>query len=202
MLMNIECSIVQSIKVALTFDNNKTKEREIAVGDLCYFEFNKNGKRKTIEGKVIKIAVDSTLDPRSWFIVVDGSLDFSGQMERFSPNQILDVDIIQKHDTIQYVSTPNDATRVSSIRIYNGQLQISTDDGYSWLVPVNLDGALQESDDEDTTVVETCKPKKKKKKPVYIVDDDEDSDDSDEEEDEETDSDDTDDYDTIEDESY
>lgn len=139
-LMNIECSVIESLKIALTFDDNKVKEREIAVGDLCSFEFNKNGRRKMIEGKIIKICAADVTNTSSWYIIVDGSMDYFGQMERFCPNQILDVDIIQKHDTLQYISTPNDSTRISSIRVVEGVLQVSTDGGYSWFTPKNVVG--------------------------------------------------------------
>lgn len=135
MLMNIDCSIIQSIKVSLTFDNNKIKEREISVGDLCMFEFNKNGKRKMIEGRVIKICAGDTLDVKAWYIIVDGSLSFAGQTERFCPTQILDVDVIQKHDAKSYVETPNDSTRVTHIAVKNGYLKVSTDGGYSYFSP-------------------------------------------------------------------
>ncbi len=196
MLMNIECSIVQSLKVALTFDNNKTKEREIAVGDLAYFEFNKNGKRKTIEGKVIKIGLSDTVNSTSWFIIVDGSLDYSGQMERFCPNQILDCEIIQKHDSVQYITTPNDSTRVSMLRLYNGYLQVSIDGGYSWLTPKNSKKLIEMDDCEvfeetdDTSDCDSCAAKPAKKKKCIIIEDDDEEDSS------------TSDDDVIEDESY
>lgn len=135
MLMNLDCSIVQSIKVSLTFDNNKVKEREISVGDLCMFEFNKNGKRKTIEGKVVKICAGETVDVRSWYIIVDGSLSFSGQMERFCPTQILDVDVIQKHDAKTYIGSPNDSTRITDMKYEDGCLKVSIDGGYSFFIP-------------------------------------------------------------------
>lgn len=184
MLMNIECSIVQSLKVSLTFDNGKTKEREIATGDLCYFEFNKNGKRKTIEGKVTKIGLSNTVDSKSWFIIVDGSLDFSGQMERFCPNQILDVDIIQKHDTVDYVATPNDSTRITNIRLFDGCLQLSTDGGYSWVIPKNIRPPFVEDEEgySESPQCDHCKKHKKKKKAIIIEDDDEEEDDSSDEE--------------------
>lgn len=173
MLMNIDCSIVQSLKVSLTFDNNKTKEREISKGDLCYFKFNKNGTIREIEGKVVKIGLNNSTNANSWFIVVDGSLDFSGQMERFAPTNILDVDIIQKHDTKEYISTPNDSTRITDMRYVNGYLQVSVDGGYSYEVPKNLRvPAINDGDEFDDFVQSEnshggCKPHKK---PIYVED--------------------------------
>lgn len=158
MLMSIDCSIIQNLKVRLTFDNNQVKEREIAVGDLVYVEFNENGKRRAIEGKVLKIGLSNTTNTNSWYVIVDGSLDFSGERVRFNPNQILDLDIIQKHDSVLYVSTPNDSTRVNAIRIYDGILQVSVDNGYSWITP-NANNQIQEeegSTGDDNQSVPPC----------------------------------------------
>ena len=175
MLMNIENSIVQSLKVSLTFDNNKTKEREISVGDLCYFEFNKNGARKTIEGKVVKINCNNTSNSNSWVVIVDGSLDFKGQMERISPNNILDVDIIQKHDAKGYIGTPNDSSRITDMRLVNGYLQVSTDGGYSWTIPKNYAGRIMEdSEMYPQHNNQHCNGQRPNKKPIHIEDYEED----------------------------
>lgn len=195
MLMNIDCSIVQSIKVALTFDDNKTKEREISTGDLAYFEYNKNGKRKIIEGKVVKIGASDTTDAKSWFIVVDGSLDFSGQMERFSPTQILDCDILQKHDSVQYIATPNDSTRITDIRLCNGVLQVSIDGGYSWITPKTKaekdEGPWLDNNPDQMPPEKPHRPRKKKR--TIVIEEDPDDDDDDEYPDSDTDPDDSDD---------
>jgi hypothetical protein len=144
------------------------------------FEFNKNGKRKHVEGKVIKIVASDTTDSRGWYIIVDGSIDFSGQMERFCPNQILDVEVIQKHDLALYISTPNDSTHITDMRVVDGLLQVSIDGGYSWITPKNY-SPEEDGEIEDDNIA--SKPPRRKKKPVVIEgEDDEDSDDEDESE--------------------
>ncbi len=169
MLLDIRTSIVSSIKVELTFDDNNKKVREIANGDLVAIEFNKNGKRKRIEGKVVKIGASSTIDPKAWYIVVDGSLDYQGQLERFSPQQILDVDIIRKASNNDYISTPNDSSRVTQIRLYDGFLQLSIDGGYSWITPKNTMRVVYHSADDDTIVCRKhCEDHYMNKKPVYV----------------------------------
>lgn len=175
MLMNIENSVSQSIKISLTFDNNKTKRCEISVGDICSFEFNKNGRRKIIEGKVIKIFASDTVDSKSWYIVVDGSLDFAGQTERFCPNNILDVSVIQKHDQAQYISTPNDSTRITDMKLVDGMIMVSIDGGYSWLTPkIDIDKWHDDNDSCDhNRPNHSCNHKPNNhRKPVHIVDDD------------------------------
>lgn len=165
MLINIECSIVQSLKVSLTFDNNRTKEREIAIGDLCSFVFHKDGMKREIEGKVIKIGMNNTANTKSWYIIVDGSLDYAGQQVRFCPDNILDCDVIKRHDEKQYISTPNDETRVTNIRLNNGFLQVSIDGGYSYMTPKNFKVPVNNTGEEIDVCPGCGKPTKK---PVIV----------------------------------
>lgn len=136
MLMDIKCSAVSSILVQLTFDGGGHKERLIALGDLVDVEYNANGLRKRVEGKVIKISAVGT-DPKTWYIIVDGSDDFDSAKARFSPMSILDCEIIRKADTISTVQTPIGSSGVPYIRIIKGRLQYSHD-GFHWK-PINVD---------------------------------------------------------------
>jgi hypothetical protein len=134
--MDIKCSAVTSIKVDLTFDDHKTKEAVIGVGDLIYVEYNANGCRKSIEGKVLKVSAVGT-DPHGWYIIVDGSDDFDSERARFSPMNILDLAIIRKADTLEDVKTVIGVGSVPYIRIVEGRLQYSKD-GYNWH-PISVD---------------------------------------------------------------
>lgn len=173
MLLNNTCTIVQSLNISLTFDDGKVKEREITVGDLCSFEYNKNGKRKKIEGIVAKIIASETLNPNRWMIMVDGSLDCVGQIDRFCPSQILDIDIIRKKTDRQYIATPNDSTKISEIRFYNGYLQLSIDGGYSWFTPRNIKYPFYA--EEEFKHTPPCKEHHchHRKKPSILIEDDE-----------------------------
>ena len=130
MLMDIKCSAVSSVLVNLTFDDQHNKERLIAIGDLIDVEYNANGLRKHIIGKILKISTVGN-DPKGWYIIVDGSDDFVGKQARFSPMSILDVDILRKGDTIELISTPIGEEGVPHLRIVKGRLQYSKD-GYNW----------------------------------------------------------------------
>lgn len=136
MLMDIKCSAVSSVLVNLTFDDQHNKERLIAIGDLIDVEYNANGLRKHIIGKVLKISTIGN-DPKGWYIIVDGSDDFAGNQARFSPMNILDVDILRKADTLEIVSTPIGEEGVPYLRIVKGRLQYSKD-GYDWK-PIVID---------------------------------------------------------------
>ena len=75
MLLSINCSVVSSVKVSLTFDDGNKKEGIISVGDLVDIEYNTNGLRKRIYGRVLVVSVNGT-DPNGWYLTVDGSDDF------------------------------------------------------------------------------------------------------------------------------
>lgn len=130
MLMDIKCSAVTSIEVKLTFDNDTSKDVVISNGDLVDVTYNANGLRKRIEGKVIKISAVGT-DPKSWYIIVDGSDDFASTKAKFAPTSILDIEVIRKADTLNVVQTVVGEGGVPFIRIKNGRLQWSKD-GYDW----------------------------------------------------------------------
>lgn len=130
MLMDIKCSTVTSIEVHLKFDNNTTKDRIVSKGDLIEVEFNQNGLRKRVEGKVLKISAIGA-DPKSWYIIVDGSDEFDANQAKFSPMNILDLEIIRKADSIRYVETPTDCTGIMGLRAVKGRLQYTLD-GFNW----------------------------------------------------------------------
>lgn len=130
MLMNIKCSAVTSIAVNLTYDNGDTKEAVVGVGDLVNVEFNANGMRKTVDGKVLKISAVG-VDPKGWYIIVDASDSFGGCTARFSPMSILDISIIRKADTINVVQTPVGCGGIPYIRVVKNRLQWS-ENGFDW----------------------------------------------------------------------
>lgn len=130
MLMNVKCSTITSIEVKLTFDDGSTKSRIISVDDIIDVEYNSNGCRKCVEGKVLKIKTEGT-DPKGWYILVDSSEDYGGSKAKFSPMSILDVDIIKKGGSIRFIETPTDMTGIEGLRIVQGRLQYTLD-GYNW----------------------------------------------------------------------
>lgn len=131
MLLSNKCSVVASIKVELTFDDNTSKERVLSTGDLVSVDYNGGGLRKHVDGKIICISANGT-DPNGWYIIVDGSDDFSAGKVRFAPTSILDCEIIRKGDTIDIVQTPIGMEGINYIRQVNGYLQYSKD-GYHWM---------------------------------------------------------------------
>ena len=136
MLLKNTCSRITSIKVDLTFEDGQQKSRVISLYDIVDIIYNKNGCRREIEGKVIKISAEGE-DPKKWYIIVDGSEDFETTQSRFSPANIIDIDIIKKYDATQFIYSTNDCTNIQGLRIKKGRLQY-TQNGRDWL-PIFVD---------------------------------------------------------------
>lgn len=130
MVMDVKCSAVTSIQVVVTFDDGTKKDRLIAIGDIVDIEYNSNGLRKAIEGKVLKISAVGA-DPKAWYIIVDGSDQFGSAQAKFSPLQILDIEIIQKADHSTNITSPLGETNIGYLRTVDNVLQWSKD-GYIW----------------------------------------------------------------------
>jgi len=130
MLLKIDCSVVSSVKVKLTFDDGVIKEDIISIGDLVDIMYNSNGLRKRVYGRVINISVNGT-DPNGWYLTVDGSDDFQSVTARFSVMSIIDFTIIKKYDVSTVIETPNDPTGICMLKIVDGFLYY-TKDGIHW----------------------------------------------------------------------
>lgn len=142
MLMDIKCSAVPCIRVKLFFDDNATKDEIISYDDLIDVTYNGNGMRKHIIGRVRCISTVG-VDPKQWYIIVDGSDDFASETAKFSPKAILDLSIIRKSANDQFVRTPVGMEGLPYLRLVNGRLQYSTD-GFEWkYVVINEDDVIQ-----------------------------------------------------------
>ena len=136
MLMDIQCSSDPQIEIKLTFDNQRSKKVVVGKGDLVDVEYNKNGVRRRIEGIVTKVSTNGT-ESRGWCIIIDGSGDFSSEIARISPMNILDIDVIRSAESVQGISSPKDKSGIMSLRVKGGRLQY-TQNGYDWY-PIVID---------------------------------------------------------------
>ena len=156
MLLDIKCSTVISFKIDLKYDDNRAdKSVVVSVGDLVDVDFNLNGCRKLIQGRVVKIYAEGA-DPKKWYMIVDSADFYSSDTYKFSPMNILDITVIEKHDTVQYIATPNDYTNIRGLRIVQGQLQY-TQDGQTW-APICIDPQYI-IEDENYGIGPGCPPK-------------------------------------------
>jgi hypothetical protein len=137
MLLDIKCSTVLSFKIDLKYDDNRAdKSVVISVGDLVDVDFNYNGCRKLVQGRIIKLYAEGT-DPKKWYIILDSADLYSSDTYKFSPANILDITVISKADATQYIASTNDYTNIKALRIVQGTLQY-TQDGATWL-PIYID---------------------------------------------------------------
>lgn len=130
MLMSNNCTSISSVKVELVFDDRSKKIRVLSIGDLVDVIYNGNGVRKRILGTVAAVSTVG-VDPKNWYIIIDGSDDFDAQQARFAPTAILDCEILRKGDEDESVKTPRGEFSARFIRVNHGRLQYSKD-GYSW----------------------------------------------------------------------
>ena len=130
MTLDVKVDVVQSFVVRLAFDDGSRKTRLVALNDLVDVTWNGNGARKHIIGRVAAISANGS-NHKDWYIIIDGADDFESRRERFSPYQILDIDILRKADQDQIVKTPLGDYGVQYIRIVKGRLQYSND-GINW----------------------------------------------------------------------
>ena len=136
MLMDIQCSSEPQIEIRLRFDNQKSKKVIVGKGDLVDVDYNKNGVRRRIEGIVTKISTNGT-EARGWCIIIDGSGDFSSEIARISPTNILDIDIIRKANDSVGINSPKGKSEIMSLRVKGSRLQYSQN-GYDWF-PIVID---------------------------------------------------------------
>ena len=169
MLLDIKCSTVISFKVDLKYDDQRAdKSVIVSVGDLVDVDFNYNGLRKCIQGRVIKLYAEGT-DPKKWYMIVDSADTFDSSTYKFSPMNILDITVIMKRDALQYIASPNDYTNIKSLRIVKGMLQY-TQDGINWL-PIFIDPQyIIEDENYGIAGVPYCGPKPPQPRPCSSYD--------------------------------
>lgn len=137
MLQDIKCSTIVSFKIDLKYDDNRAdKSVVIGVGDLVDVDFNYNGCRKQVQGRVLKLYAEGS-DPKKWYILLDSADMYNSDTYKFSPMNILDITIIQKADALKFISSPSDYSNIRGMRIVQGQLQY-TQDGSTWY-PIWID---------------------------------------------------------------
>lgn len=138
MLLDNKYTIVPTIKFSLTYDNGVRKLITVKTQDTIDCSYKKNGEKFSIRGVVAKIGCNfnSSLGTvgTTAYLQIDGSQEYSGQVEYIQPSQILDLTIIKTTDTLCNVvcSVDNDDQKVTLIRENEvGSFQYSLD-GITW----------------------------------------------------------------------
>lgn len=133
MLLSIKYDVINSLDIDLVFDDNSTKHEHVSVGDVVDCAFAKNGCRKTIEGTVKQIVLDTNpCKKQTWYMIVDASTCGSCAVERIEINKILDIDILRRGAGLQAIHTPSNRMRVTDFRMNGNRLELTTDYGKHW----------------------------------------------------------------------
>lgn len=130
--MTLDCKVdvIQSLRIHLLFDDESTKDSIVSVNDLIDVVWNGNGARKHMIGRVAVISANGS-DPHSWYMIVDGADDFESRRERFSPTQILDLEVIRHAYDEDLIRTVRGENACPFLRVVKGRLQYSVD-GFNW----------------------------------------------------------------------
>lgn len=154
MLMNISYDIIESAVISLIFDDETVKKVKVNVEDTIKVSFNKNGLRTNINGIVKRIFIDDRGRPHhcpdhchrpKWVMIVDGSSYGASAIERVELDKILDIDIIKRANDTNIITSPVGDTNITDFRLVGNILQLSIDNGQTWLKALTLP-------DEETTV--------------------------------------------------
>lgn len=167
MLMNISYDIIESAVISLVFDDETVKKIKVNVDDTIKVSFNKNGIRKNIDGIVKRIFIDDhhhaanhCCKPK-WVMIVDGSSYGTSAVERVELDKILDINIIKRANDTTGITSPVGDSNITDFRLVGNILQLSTDNGQTWLKVITLpneDTTIDPEDQELANKVEAILP--------------------------------------------
>ena len=148
MVLKISSDIEQSLVLNITYDDDSTKTLYVCEGDYVTVAYNKNGARRVVTGVVGTIRANpynGQVSKKDWYILVtDDNPEVITSVKIYITN-IIDLNVLRQKRGVHPVNTPNNAMRVTDIRIKNNFLQVSQNDGRSWrTVGINSDGTLND----------------------------------------------------------
>ena len=146
MVLKISSAVEQTLVLTSIFDDDSTKTIPVSEGDYVTLAYNRNGSRKVVTGNVSTIHANpynGQLSKKDWYIVVASDDPESVSSAKIPINNILDLNVLRKRRGVHPINTPNNAMRVTDMRIKDNYLQVSNNDGRSWrTVGINADGTL------------------------------------------------------------
>ena len=146
MVLKISSAIEQTLVLTIIFDDDSTKTVPVCEGDYVTFAYNRNGNRRVITGVVSTIHANpynGQLSRKDWYMVVASDDPESVSSAKIPIANILDLNVLRKKKGVHPINTPNNAMRVTDMRIKDNYLQVSNNDGRTWrTVGINADGTL------------------------------------------------------------
>ncbi len=135
-LMKQTCDVEETLVFTLEYDEGQVKTRVITAGDYVSIAYNKNGQRRVVNGVVTTVYATQyagTVNKKDWYIIVTNDESTGlGATVRIGVWQILDVEVLHAKNFAKNIHTPNNAMRVTDIRIKGNVLQVSNNGGRTW----------------------------------------------------------------------
>lgn len=128
MLMRKDINIISSLSLDLFFDDDTEKKIVLNKKDIVSIVYNNRGTKTTVVGKVINIISNGD----NSYLLIDGSGIYAGSQVNILFNEILDCNMIEKYDESILLRSVSGAGQITNLRLLNGYMQISTDNGVSW----------------------------------------------------------------------
>ena len=146
MVLKISSEVEQTLVLTIVYDDDNTKTIAVAEGDYITMAYARNGGRRVTTGNVTTIHANpynGQLSRKDWYIVVASDDPDCTSSVKIPINNILDLNVLRKRRGVHPVNTPNNAMRVTDMRIKDNYLQVSNNDGRTWrTVGINADGTL------------------------------------------------------------
>lgn len=148
-LLKISYEAQESLLIKLVFEPEKIKRVKVEVGDYISVMYNKDGRRKTIDGYVGRIYLDNRYDHwpdtncnhnQHWMMLINNSLEKNqcNPIDKVEVSRILDIDVLKRRSDTGYISSPIGEDRVTDLRLIGNTLQLSQDNGETWVKVLDL----------------------------------------------------------------
>lgn len=152
-------TVNHSLKIVLAFEDASVKTITLEVGDTVTVVYNKNGVRTTVEGVVTRIYSSTSTGTCSctcgdvWNIALDGSKYGYESALRIGEDKILDLDMVKKANSNTAITSPTGDYNVTDFRLYGNILQLSVDNGVTWLAVATLPAVTADTNGASATLV-------------------------------------------------
>lgn len=145
MLLSISYDVLESLLIKLVFENEKVKRVKVEINDYVSITYNKDGKRRTIDGFVRQIYLDNRYEHykcqhnQHWTLLIADSIDSdANQIAKVEVSKLLDIDVLKRQADSGYISTPLSDNAVTDFRLVGNTLQLSQDHGTTWVKVLDL----------------------------------------------------------------
>lgn len=160
-LMNISYDIIQCATVKLDFEDGTSKKIVLTPGDIVNVVYNFNGERRNTTGKITKIVSDSTnsccCDTNKWVMIIDASAYGGTTLTRVVLNKILDLSVVRKAAEFNEITSPTGEYNISNLRLVGNVLQLSVDDGATWLNVTTMQAVDPDLGEDDSEYIKKVK---------------------------------------------